>query len=423
MCVTKGVPVRAPTLYRALRCFSLGGFALLSRELEQGAELPFAFEEHRLPGRPPLYEYRPLVSSFVEARVPQLRRLDDTEIALEELRREPAASIFARAHTDAPVTGDDALFRSILLPLLEKAAEHCGGFDWDDAAFDHAHAELEQSLFGERRSYAALAPLVGLTLATPVDLGAGLRVRQTAAGEFAAHWPEASRLLPTHYGREPDRICVIEFEQGLAAGTTDVPDAPGEIADAVTAIRLATAGAVAAGPVLFERLDWRPLGVRPVLPIAAASPLGEPTRLDPFRGSLAADLRASLTLADNDHQLGDALERWELSLFQGEPSRSEQLRASLDTLLGAGDGLWAAALRAALLLGESGRERAALLTSLRGLAHRALPDADAVDAIRRALVEALLHGDRRRLVSSLDEALLGVRPRPTRTVAASARAV
>ena len=415
--------MRTSDLHRSLRCFCLGAFALLARELEGGSELPFAFEEHRLPGRPPLYEYRPLVTGFVEGRATRLRALDDTEIALEELRREPAAAIFARAHAETSVTGEDALFRSILLPLLEKTAEHCGGFDWDDAAFDRAYGELGQSLFGEHRSYAALAPLVGLTLAMPVELGAGLRVRQTAAGEFAAHWPEASRLLPPDFGREPDRICVLEFEQGLPACAPDVPDAPAEVGDAVTAIRLATAGAVAAGPVLFERLDWRPLGVRPVLPIAAASPRGEPTRLDPFRGGLAADLRARLTLADKDEALGDALDRWELSLFQAEPSRSEQLRASLDALLGAGDGLWAAALRTALLLGESGRERAALLASLRGLTRRVPPDDDAVDAIRRALVEALLHGDRRALATSLDEALLGVRPRPSRTVAASARAV
>jgi hypothetical protein len=413
------VTVRAAHLGRSLRCFCLGGFALLSRELEQGAELPFAFEEHRLPGRPPLYEYRPLVSGFVDARVSRLRALDDSEIALDELRAEPAAAIFARAHTGAPVSGEDALFRSILLPLLEKTAEHCGGFDWDDSGFDRAYAELEHSLFAERRSYAALAPLVGLTLATTVELGAGLRVRQTAAGEFAAHWPEANRLLPPDFGREPGRICVVEFEQGLAAGAPEVPDAPAEVGDAVTAIRLATAGAVAAGPVLFERLDWRPLGVRPVLPIAAASPLGEGTRLDPFRGKLAADVRSRLPLADQDEELGDALDRWELSLFQGEPFRSEQLRASLDALLGAGDGLWAAALRAAMLLGESGRERAALLASLRRLVRRGATDDEAVDAIRRALVETLLHGDRCGLVSSLDEAVLGVRPRPARTVAAA----
>ena len=42
--------------------------------------------------------------------------------------------------------------------------------------------------------------------------------------------------------------------------------------DAVTALRLATNGAIAAGPVLFETLDLRPYGIRPVLPIAVRIP-------------------------------------------------------------------------------------------------------------------------------------------------------
>src|SRR5205085_900670 len=91
---------------------------------------------------------------------------------------------------------------------------------------------------------------------------------------------------------------------------------------AVTALRLATAGPVAAGTVLFERLDWRPYGIRPVLPIASTPPDGEPTRLDEFRGRLAAELRGRLLAADEDLELGEALDRWELSLFQPDPSRS-----------------------------------------------------------------------------------------------------
>jgi hypothetical protein len=416
------VGVRAQSLYRVLRCFCLAGFAALSREVEAGAELAFAFEEHRAPGRPSLYEYRPLVSAFVETRAPRLRALDDAAIALEELQRERAAAIFARAHAAHPESGDDALYRSILVPLLCRTAEHCGGFDWDDGAFDRAYAELETSLFGDQRSYAALAPLVGLSLATPVELGGGMLARQAVSGEFAAHWPEASRLLPEGYGREPDRICLLELRQRLPAGAVEGPDAAGEVADALTAIRLATAGAVAAGPVLFERLDWRSLGVRPVLPIASTPPLADPARLDPFRGAIAAQIRARLSLADADQELGDALDRWELSLFQGEPFRSEQLRQALEALLGGGDGLWAASLRAAVLLGETGRERAWLLASLKLLAGRDEWEDVAADAVRRALVEALLHGNRHELVGSLDEMLLGVRPRATGSPAARATA-
>jgi hypothetical protein len=37
---------------------------------------------------------------------------------------------------------------------------------------------------------------------------------------------------------------------------------------------------------------------------------------------------------------------------------------------------------------------------------------DAVDTLRRAIVEAVLHDDRERLLGDLDDALLGLRARP-----------
>ena len=122
----------------------------------------------------------------------------------------------------------------------------------------------------------------------------------------------------------------------------------------MTALRLATAAPVAAGPILFERLDWRPYGIRPVLPIAATEPGGEPSRLDEFRGRLARDLLERLPGCDADPELGEAVDRWELSLFADEPFRSELLRESLAALLGGDDGLWAAAARAAVLVGDRG---------------------------------------------------------------------
>ncbi|MGH2996292.1 MAG: hypothetical protein ACRDM9_08255, partial [Gaiellaceae bacterium] len=57
---------RSASLFRALRAFCLGAFFDLCLELEQGAEIPVALEEHAGPNRPTLYEYRPLVASFVE---------------------------------------------------------------------------------------------------------------------------------------------------------------------------------------------------------------------------------------------------------------------------------------------------------------------------------------------------------------------
>jgi hypothetical protein len=399
--------IRATHLYNALRCFCLDAFRTLLDELHDGADLPFAFEEHVSRGRPVLYEYKPLVRTFVEGRARVLARRDDAAAALEDLRREPAAAIFARAHSGPRTSEDDALFSSVLLPLVVRTAEVCGGFDWDDDAFDKAYGELEQSLFGEGHSYGAVAPLVGVTLGgQEIALGGGIRVRTAAPNEFARLWPEANGLLPADFGREPDRMCVLELLRPVEPGSTEAPDAPAELADAITAVRLATAAPAAAGPVVFERLDWRPYGIRPVLPIAATSPAGEPTRLDTFRGGLAADLLVRLHASDDDPDLAEALERWELSLFQDGPFAAEQRRESLVALLGGTDGLWAAVVRGAILLGENPRARAD--------AQERLADDPDSDLVRHALVETLLHGDRMTLVRVLDEAILGLRPRPAR---------
>jgi hypothetical protein len=152
--------------------------------------------------------------------------------------------------------------------------------------------------------------------------------------------------------------------------------------------------------VLFERLDWRPYGIRPVLPIAATAPPGEATRLDPFRASVAVQLRPKLALADDDASLGDALDRWELALFQDDPFRGEQLRQALAAALGDGGGTWAAGMRAASLLGETAQERADLVDRFRE---------PSLDLVRRMLVAILLHGNRAKLLRELDQSLLGLR--------------
>ena len=389
----------------------LGAFAFLLRELDEGDQLPFAFEEHLQRDGPALYEYRPLVRGFVEAREARLRGREDALIALEELGREPAAAIYARAHAGPRPAEGDALFRTVLLGLLLSTAEACGGFDWDAEAFERAYAELEHSLFGERRSYRAVAPLIGAGVGTQLELAPGLRVRAAAAAELSRHWPEAQGLLPPGFGQEIDRHCVLELRVGLDPGE-DPPDAPSEIADAVSALRLATAGPLAAGPVLFETLDGRPYGIRPVLPIAATQPPGEPTRLDTFRGGLAGELLLRLGAADADTALAEALDRWELALFQHEPFRSQQLRATLEALLGP---TWP--LRSAVLLEENAAARSELHDELAEVADGVEAGARVADAVRRALVETMRRGDRAELLRELDAELLGAGVRPGLRVA------
>jgi len=67
--------------------------------------------------------------------------------------------------------------------------------------------------------------------------------------------------------------------------------------------------------------------------------------------------------------------------------------------------MWAASVRTAVLLGESAGERGDLLARLKD---ERLPP----DTVRRALVEVVMHGNRTKLVETLDEAILGLRLRP-----------
>jgi hypothetical protein len=394
--------VRAPHLYPLLRGFVLGAFVVLGRDLEEGAELPFAFEEHVQRAGPALYELRPLVRAFIEEREPVLRSREDALLALEELGREPAAAIFAQAHAGPRASEDDALFRTVLLGLLVSTAEACGGFDWDDESFERAYAELEASLFGESRRYTAIAALVGLSLGKAAELSPELHVRAYVSGELSAHWPESRGLLPPGFGREPDRMCVLELRRELEAGE-GAPDAPSELADAISALRLTTPGALAAGPVLFEMLDGRPYGIRAILPIAATEPPGDSSRLDAFRAPIARDVLAALGDADGDPELAEALDRWELSLFQSESFRAEQLRAALRALFGE---TWP--LRCSVLLEKDGSSRELLHGELTALADGGESGPATQDAVRRALVAVLRSEDRVELVRALDRELLGL---------------
>ena len=153
---------------------------------------------------------------FVEEQAPTLRRLPDARNAIDDLKREPAAAIFARAHAGIGDTGDEALFRSILLPMLTWTAERCGGFDWQDEAFDAAYADLERTLFGTARTYVALAPVVGLSAGTDADLGGGITLRPVDRGrDLAASGPRRSGLMPPEFGRDVDRLLVLELKREL----------------------------------------------------------------------------------------------------------------------------------------------------------------------------------------------------------------
>jgi hypothetical protein len=145
-----------------------------------------------------------------------------------------------------------------------------------------------------------------------------------------------------------------------------------------------------------------------VLPIAATQPPGESSRLDAFRAPIAVDVLEALGDADGDPALADALDRWELSLFQAEPFRSEQIRTALASLLG---DTWP--MRCCVLLSDDPAAREELYGELAALAAGDAATPATVDAARRAVVAVVRSRDRDRLAHDLDRELLGLGRRPT----------
>ena len=366
---------------------------------------PFSFEEHVQRGGPALYEYRPLVRTFVESRASALAGREDARIALDELLREPAAAIFARAHAGPKPSEEQALFRTVLVSLLISTAEACGGFDWDDRAFEPAYAEFEHSLFGASRAYAAVAPLVGISVVTQVELGGGIRMRAAATGELAHHWPEAQGLLPP----------------GSAVRST---------AAACSSSRVTWSPAPSrptrrpSSPTRSPRSGWPPLPRSPPAPCCssgwtgavrdpagasdrgdAAAGRGHAPRLVPRRAQPRAP-HAPLARRRRRAARRGARPLGALAL----PERAVPVGAAARRARGLLGDTWE--LRAAVLLGDASDERRAIHASLRSLASGEQASERAEDAVRRSLVEVLRHGDRPALVRSLDDVLLGLRSAP-----------
>ena len=183
-----------------------------------------------------------------------LRAREDARLAVEELRREPAAAIFARAHAGPRATEDEALFRTVLLGLLISTAEACGGFDWDDEAFERRTRSSRRSLFGEHRRYVGGRSAHRSLAREAGRARTGLVVRPFVAGELATHWPESRGLLPAGLrARARSHLSSSSCGSELDAGAAP-PDAAAEIADAVSALRLTTIGrASPPGPCCSRR--------------------------------------------------------------------------------------------------------------------------------------------------------------------------
>ena len=258
-----------------------------------------------------------------------------------------------------------ALFRALLLPLLDAHGEGCGGFDWEDGAFERVYAGLERSLFGSPAVYLAVAPVVGLSVG---ERGRARprhpRPASPSTDDALAGVAELLRRL-----RQPAGAHVRARARARAAAENDAARRAGRGRGRRhrAQARDRGAGRRRAGRVRAARLA-------PVRDAAGPRDRGDRARgRADAAGSLARKARRRPARqpgrVEDDAELAEALERWELSLFEDEPLRSERLREALAALLGGADGLWAAAMRAAVLVGETpGPERGRVSSGSRALA-------------------------------------------------------
>ena len=338
---------------------------------------------------------------------------------------------FARAHAPDATSDEERVRLVFLWPLLVRIAEREGTFDYSDEAFDAAYGRVEHDVVKTRHRFEALVPLTGILVShPPVELGPGVELLRMTADDVARDWPEAHGLVPSHFGREPDRLCALLVSAELDPQRGDVPpDATSIAAAAILALRLVSGGAIATGSLLFERLDLAPRAVRPLPPDAATPPHGESVRLDQHALAVARALCARLTEASPEDTLTLALARYTAAV--GTPTaalRAGALAAVLSPLLGGeSGGDDAVALRAASLAGRTAAERVSIAAAVRAAGRAQQPTLGAVDApdaaaqvaervdvaVRAALIAALMD-DRRgaEFASMLDDVLLGVRPRP-----------
>jgi hypothetical protein len=253
---------RRASARRAAAHFVQAAFSVLQAHVAAGHEVPFALEEARRDGRPALYDYRPLFRSYVTQRVDELTPLADFRVATDALAADPALLAVARDQVGATDEAT-ALRDAVLVPLVVGVAEGCGGFDFDEGVFDALYARLEGAVAGARRAYAAFTPLVGVRGAPDaVDLGGGVVLRRSDASTLAERWPECQALLPDRFGVDPDRQHGLELDLALDRASDQAPpDAVAAFVRAVVALRLVTGGAVTAGPIVFERVDWSPRAV------------------------------------------------------------------------------------------------------------------------------------------------------------------
>lgn len=314
--------MRNRALHDALRDFALEAAALLTADLEAGAELPFDVEEAGGRRGGVLYSYRPLTAEFLRERWDRLTALPAFGPAARALGSGAAAYLRVRG-----LRGADA--EPALRAMLERLYEDAAGFGFPEERFERTYAEVEATLYEHAMRVTVAAPMPGLrTQSDRVEVGDGLAL---VRGDWTDAPPEAVWPAAAEAGgedAEPSVLCLFEEDVETSA-SLPLAEAAARFAALHTGLRLFEAGGVALGPTGFARADagpWQRFAL--AAPAPARGPEWTLARAE------EEDLRGFLaTVARSRH--GGAV-AWALRRFELGHERGDEREALSDYLLALG---------------------------------------------------------------------------------------
>jgi hypothetical protein len=399
--------MRNRELHDSLRAFALETAALLTEDLERGAEIEFDLDEGSRRGGPTLYHYRPLTSKFVADRWSRLRELPSCPAACAALGAGAAA--YLRVNGLRGAESEPAL-RAMLDRLYEDATD----LTFPEERFERVYSEVERTLYERSQPATVLAPIHGLVLDVErVDLGGGLELVRGSATDAPddALWGDPAGTA-TDDRREPNVLLTLTREVSPDA-EPPLTEARERFRQLVTGLRLWKPGGVALSAIGWRRSGegvWQPFEIEP-----SGLTRGAPWVLAEGED---ADLREFLTAIDRGRPSGSVA--WALSRFEMGCGRAREAEALSDYLLGlrallergsdlASSGL---ALRVAVLCAEEGQRRGVqrrveLAQALERFVMGDSPDDDYMDAIGSDSPRTLVDEVERHLRALLRDVLCG----------------
>ncbi|MCW3032579.1 MAG: hypothetical protein JWM60_924 [Solirubrobacterales bacterium] len=315
--------MRSVQLQSALTDYLQAAAALLTGELEAGAEIPFELEQQPSRGArgPSLYCYRPLTAEFVADRRPELEDLPEYAPASLQLTAfEGLERYLIAVGEDVTRLTPKAQVRAAIGSLLGDVFAEQSDFQLHDERVRAALERLQSTALTATAEVTIVARLCGVTITSPeLPLTAGLTIAR----------PDALEGLPPE-ARGAGEDGLEHLVVVLATEDEDPADALPRgrevLRDLLRALRLFGDGRVTLGALAWARIGggaWTPL------PLGGG---GRPHGMLVVTTEHEDELRAFCNLVSRRAPHGNEL-AWALRRFEMGCERNDPFEALSDNLL------------------------------------------------------------------------------------------